>query len=200
LGGENEIIQEKEETIQNEENEEEMELEIEKEKYENAKEISKLYESEKLKTLLEKISKAPKTKEFVGQIEADPEYLLLVEANSITVEVMEEIKKLFRFVKDYYGKQLPELESTIYNPTDYAKVVLKVKTETDLHKIDFSDILPPNLIMVMRLTPTSNRTPISSEDMHKVEEGCHLLLSLEDSRRKVIYIIIKITFHRLLVL
>ncbi len=78
----------------------------------------------------QKISKLPAKRDDIGQLEHDPEYQLLVEASGITVEISQEILKIHRFIKEYYNKQFPELENTIYNPMDYARVVLKIKTQT----------------------------------------------------------------------
>jgi U4/U6 small nuclear ribonucleoprotein PRP31 len=120
-----------------------------------------LWGSERLNSLLERIAKAPKVKEIIGNIEADPEYQVLVDANAVTVDISLEIAKIHRFVKDYYNKQWPELESTVFNPSEYAKVVLKIRTNTDINNVDLSSILSPQAIMVIRLTPTGNRTAIS---------------------------------------
>ncbi len=53
--------------------------------------------------------------------------------------------------------------------------------------MDLSDILPPNAIMVIRLTPpSSTKYILTPEEMAKVEEGCYLLLSLDDARKKIV--------------
>jgi hypothetical protein len=67
---------------------------------------------------------------IVGHIEQDPEYQLIVEANSLTLDITQEIQKLHKFIKEIYKTKFPELESIIYNPVEYAKAVQRIGNET----------------------------------------------------------------------
>lgn len=67
------------------------------------REICKLRDSDRLKNVLTQIAhfvKNPrKTSEMIGNVESDPEYQLIVEANNIAVEIDNEICKFFSSVK-----------------------------------------------------------------------------------------------------
>ena len=54
-----------------------------------------------------------------GPVEADPEYLLIVDANNIAAEMDDEVGNLHKFAKDRYSKRFPELETLVVQPLDY---------------------------------------------------------------------------------
>jgi len=58
-------------------------------------------------------------KENQGPVEHDPEYLLIVDANNLLVE----IDIIQNFVKNIYHKRFPELEQLVQLPMDYLKTV-----------------------------------------------------------------------------
>ena len=62
-----------------------------------------------------------------GPVEADPEYLLIVEANNIAAEVDDEIGVLHKFGKDKYSKRFPELETLVVQPLEYLLTAKELK-------------------------------------------------------------------------
>lgn len=61
--------------------------------------------------------------EIEGVVEHDPEYLLIVDANKILVEIDNEIDLIHNFVKTIYRQRFPELEQLIQIPLDYLRTV-----------------------------------------------------------------------------
>lgn len=64
-------------------------------KVNSIRQLAKLHDSDRLKSILEQIEtyryKVRKPEDVVGPVEQDPEYLLIVEANNVAVEVDNEI-------------------------------------------------------------------------------------------------------------
>lgn len=64
------------------------------------REVCKLHDSEELRTVLRKIDEyiacPRKSNEMIGNVESDPEYQLIVEANSIAADIDNEICKTIR--------------------------------------------------------------------------------------------------------
>ena len=62
------------------------------------KDVAKLFRSARLKDTMDRIeyfssSKQNETEDLQGPVEADPEYLLIVEANNLAAQIDEEIGK-----------------------------------------------------------------------------------------------------------
>lgn len=64
-------------------------------KIQTIKTIAKLHDSDRLKRILSEIetyrAKLRKPEDIIGAVEQDPEYMLIVEANNVAVEVDNEI-------------------------------------------------------------------------------------------------------------
>ncbi|VDN25865.1 unnamed protein product [Dibothriocephalus latus] len=89
--------------------------------------FAKLRDSEKLTTVMQQIdvfSKQPKRESVSGPVEADPEYLCIVQANDLIVEIDNEINIIHKYTRDIYQHRFPELESLVSQPMDYMKIVL----------------------------------------------------------------------------
>ena len=63
------------------------------------------------------------TSEIEGLVEHDPEYLLIVDANNLLVEIDNEIDIVHNFVRNIYRQRFPELEQLVQLPLDYLKTV-----------------------------------------------------------------------------
>ena len=63
------------------------------------------------------------TMEIQGPVEHDPEYLLIVDANNLLVEIDNEIDIIHNFVRKLYHQRFPELEQLVQLPMDYFKTV-----------------------------------------------------------------------------
>ena len=64
-------------------------------------------------------SRIRKPSELLGPVEADPEYLLIVDANNLAAEIDNESSTIHKFARDIYNKRFPELESLVVQPLEY---------------------------------------------------------------------------------
>jgi U4/U6 small nuclear ribonucleoprotein PRP31 len=125
-----------------------------------------------------------------GKIEDDPEYRLIYQANIYSVELGKEVELCHKWLRDHYKKRFQELESIVMNPVDFAKLIIRFGNETDLGKVNLSDILPPATVMAVSLTAsTMSRVPFSAEELTSVMEAAQELLSLDDARRLILQFI-----------
>jgi U4/U6 small nuclear ribonucleoprotein PRP31 len=90
--------------------------------------VAKLKDSILLQETMKKIEFYTKhqrksTAEIQGPVEHDPEYLLIVDANNLLVEIDNEIDIIHNFVRTIYKKRFPELEQLVQLPMDYLKTV-----------------------------------------------------------------------------
>ncbi len=90
--------------------------------------VAKLKDSVLLQETMKKIEFYTKhqrksTMEIQGPVEHDPEYLLIVDANNLLVEIDNEIDIIHNFVKGIYRKRFPELEQLVQSQMDYLKTV-----------------------------------------------------------------------------
>lgn len=101
--------------------------------------------------------------------EDDPEYKLVSKCNDLVKEIEEEMYNLYAEVKNIYQQKFPQLGNILANPFDYLLVVQRIGGEDDLSKIDFSDILPNQLIMTLTITATHSKSaPIEQGAMDRV--------------------------------
>jgi len=140
---------------------------VEKLKHDRIQNVTKLLRSEKLQKLLQGIEKRQqeeyaKTIIAKGTIEHSTEYQLIVDANTITVEIQNEISVIHKYIRDVYSKKFSDLESLVLNPMDYAKVVKRIGNETHMPKVDLTDLLPPATIMVVNVTATAFQKKITT--------------------------------------
>lgn len=94
----------------------------------NVHSIAKLKDSILLQEILKKIDFHTKhqrksSTDIQGPIEHDPEYLLIVNANNLSVEIDNEIDIIHNFVKTMYHKRFPELQQLVPLPMNYLKTV-----------------------------------------------------------------------------
>ena len=72
----------------------------------------------------------PPTDDFVGNLEDDPEYRLIVASNQLMADIEDEISAIHKYVNDLYSKKFPSLENSITDPMDYFRVVKLIGNET----------------------------------------------------------------------
>lgn len=94
----------------------------------NLHSVAKLKDSILLQETMRKIDYYTKhqrtsTGDIQGALEHDPEYLLIVDANNLLVEIDNEIDIIHNFVKNIYHQRFPELEQLVQLPLDYLKTV-----------------------------------------------------------------------------
>ncbi|KAI8092794.1 uncharacterized protein BX664DRAFT_294098 [Halteromyces radiatus] len=127
------------------------------------------------------------TPRVTGSSEEDEEYRLIIQANSMTAEIDNEMQTIHKFIRDHYATKFPELESLVLNPLDYARTVKKIGNEADITNIDLRNILPSATIMVVTVTATTtNGRLLTDEEWKRTEEACDMALALDDARKKII--------------
>ncbi|ODN02044.1 U4/U6 small nuclear ribonucleoprotein Prp31 [Orchesella cincta] len=154
--------------------------------------ICKLRDSEQLNWVLNQIdanvTKARSAEDIVGPVESDPEYKLIVEANTLAVEIDNEISIIHKYTRDKYNKRFPELESLVVNPLDYVQTVKELGNDVD--KVKNNEVLPTFLtqatIMVVSVTAsTTQGQKLSEDELNTVFEGCDMALELNDIKSKI---------------
>lgn len=120
-------------------------------------------------------------------LEDDPEYQLIVECNTLSVDIENEIVIIHNFIRDKYRLKFPELESLVHHPIDYARVVKKIGNEMDLTLVDLEGLLPSAIIMVVSVTAsTTTGKPLPEEVLSKTIEACDRALALDSAKKKVL--------------
>lgn len=117
-------------------------------------------------------------------VELDPEYVLIVDANNLAVEIDNEICKcvlrrsfygksaivterrtrlvtaiIHKFARDKYSKRFPELESLVVSPLEYVKTVKELKNNLDQAKNNetLQQFLTQATIMVVSVTASTTQ-------------------------------------------
>jgi U4/U6 small nuclear ribonucleoprotein PRP31 len=115
----------------------------------------------------------------------------------MAVRIANDINLIHTFIRDHYSKKFPELEQLINHPLDYARIVKRIGNETNLTLIDLSDLLPGSSILTLQMAATTTSgKPLPSEELEKVIEGCDMALTLDETRKKVLFSKMKIIQYR----
>jgi U4/U6 small nuclear ribonucleoprotein PRP31 len=140
-----------------------------------------------LKSILDDIEiyklKNRKTSEMIGNLESDPEYQLIVEANNIAVEICTEISTIHKFVKDKYQKRFPELDSLVMDEMDYIAAVKELGNELEQAKNNevLQKILTQATIMIVSVTAsTTQGTQLNEEELNRINEACQMAIELNN--------------------
>lgn len=179
--------------------EEKMDVDL---KVNSVREICKLRDSTRLKYILDEIEKyvqkPRKASEMIGNLESDPEYQLIVEANNIAVEVDNEISLIHKYVKEKYQKRFPELDSLIMNEMDFIRAVKELGNDLDQAKNNetLQKILTQATIMIVSVTAsTTQGQPLSESELQYINEACNMAFELSNSKAKIYdYVESKMTF------
>ncbi|CAD7945214.1 unnamed protein product [Amoebophrya sp. A120] len=127
--------------------------------------------------------------------DSDPEYQLVSKCNALVKEIDDELILLYTEVKSMFQNKFPQLENILVHPLDYLQVVQRVCehikqeeiADVDLAKIDFTDILPNQLIMTMTITAThSKSTPLEPHQLERAAVGCQEALLLKDHQSSIL--------------
>ena len=121
-----------------------------------------------------------------GNLEDDPEYQLVVEANAISAELDQEILLVNKFIRDRYKPKFFELETLIRNPLDYAKTVRIIGNAMSIVKLDFTGVLSSASAMVVKTAAmTTKGQPLPELDLAIVMKACDMAIDLDNAKRKV---------------
>lgn len=157
------------------------------------KDVAKLFYSERLKDILERIKefsgKPRKAEELQGPVEADPEYLLIVEANNLAAEIDQEIVNLHKLAKEKYSKRFPELDTLVVQPLDYLLTAKELRNNLEQAKNNavLETFLSQATIMVVSVTAsTTQGSNVSDEELASVTEAADTAVSLNKSKIDVL--------------
>lgn len=114
------------------------------------------------------------------------DYTLIIECNETISDIDEEIFHLFKKIKDGYNKYFPELEAMNLSPAQYAKTVARIGYSKDISRVDFSDILPSSIVLVVIMSAASSKL-YSADDIviSQVLKQCEHLLHFENVRMEL---------------
>lgn len=179
--------------------EDHMEVDV---KVESVRDLCKLRDSERLGKVLTAIenyvNKPRTTNEMIGNLESDPEYQLIVEANSVAAEIDNEISLIHKFTKDKYQKRFPELDSLVMNEIDYIKAVLELGNDLDQAKNNetLQQILTQATIMIVSVTASTTQGQLLTEkELEQINEACRMAIDLNQFKIKIFdYVESKMTF------
>ncbi|KAF8775891.1 hypothetical protein HU200_004025 [Digitaria exilis] len=122
-----------------------------------------------------------------GPILEDKEHQLIVDCNTLSVDIDNEITIIHNFIRDKYKLKHPLLESRVHHPIDHARVVQKIGNEMDLTLVDLKGILPSADIMWITMAEaTTSGEPLSEENLVKTIEACNRAISLDATKNKIL--------------
>ncbi|XP_050530036.1 U4/U6 small nuclear ribonucleoprotein Prp31 [Daktulosphaira vitifoliae] len=175
-----------------------------KSEFKNVKieDVAKLRKSSRLNEIMKQIyvfqSRQRRPDEVLGPVESDPEYLLIVEANNLIVEIDDEILVIHKFVRDKYSKRFPELESLVVGPLEYVQTVKELGNTLEQSKNN--EVLPTFLtqatIMVVSVTASTTQGKLLTDnELKEVCEACDMAIDLNKLKMKVYeYVESRMTF------
>jgi U4/U6 small nuclear ribonucleoprotein PRP31 len=157
----------------------------------DVKKLARLVSSETMDSVLRRIDEygtIPSSSGVrLGNVEDDPEYRLVVEANTLSAELDQEIILVNKFIRDHYRSKFPELETLVRNPLDYAKAVHLIGNEMNIVKIDFTGVLTAASTMVVKTAATTTRgQPLSDKELGLVMKASEMALDLDTAKRKIL--------------
>jgi len=154
--------------------------------------VVSLHNSDRLKDVMQKIDDfkdhVRKPHELIGPVEADPEYLLIVEANNLAAEIDNEMGVIHKYARDVYNVRFPELESLVVQPLEYLTTAKELKNE--LENVKNNEVLLQYLsqatIMVVSVTAsTTQGKQLSKEELDIVETACDMAVQLAETKAKI---------------
>ncbi|CAF0788507.1 unnamed protein product [Rotaria sordida] len=165
--------------------------------------VAKLKDSLLLKETMKKIDFYTKhqrksTAEIQGPVEHDPEYLLIVDANNLLVEIDNEIDIIHNFVRTIYYKRFPELEQLVQLPMDYLTTVQELANNVDRAKMNekLPKFLTPATIMIVSVSAsTTQGKNLTNEELERVMEACQMAMKLSENKQTILsYVESRMTF------
>ncbi|EGD74347.1 U4/U6 small nuclear ribonucleoprotein Prp31 [Salpingoeca rosetta] len=152
--------------------------------------IAKLADSEKMQRVMTQIEEYGKKKDqsmtSLDVASSSPEYELVVEANNLTAEIDNEIGVVHKYIRDKYAKRFPELEQLVREPLDYVKTVQLLQNNLDVTQAGVDEILAPATVMIVSVSATTTQgVELSADELRQVNEGCEMLLRLDDYKARI---------------
>lgn len=122
-----------------------------------------------------------------AQYADDEEYNFVANCMEIMVVIDEEILSLHRKLVETFSPNFPELQTLIFNPLDYARVVLLAANVNDLKNVDLRKVLPSGSVITVQVTAASSaRRTLTEEELERVHNLCQESIALDESRAKIL--------------
>jgi len=175
----------------------------EKDRLQQARGGSNLLEDPKFIKYLNKIDKYWNGEENGGHAIAptkdgldEEEYHLISTCTEYISVIDREILNIHKYIRDIYLPKFPELENLILNPLEYVKVLLLIRNETDMNKVDLSSVLTQHTVMAITLAGSSTTgKALPEKDLNRAIEACELVMKLDGIKRKILsYVESRMTF------
>ncbi|KZO89868.1 Nop domain-containing protein [Calocera viscosa TUFC12733] len=153
--------------------------------------VAHLESQPRMKEILQRIeeySSKPAPSEYMSQlpVHQNPEYQLTVAANNLAVDVDNEILVVHKYIRDNYNPRFPELEQLVPDSWQFIKAVRALGNVEDIGSVDLTAVLPPAVVMSVRITYTTTAGQVLPEARWKaVERACDLADRLEMTRVKI---------------
>ncbi|XP_023329470.1 U4/U6 small nuclear ribonucleoprotein Prp31 [Eurytemora carolleeae] len=154
--------------------------------------VARLINSDRLRSVMTRMDefaeKPRKPQDLIGVVEADPEYLLIVEANNLAADIDHEMNTVHKYARDVYTKRFPELESLVVQPLEYLMTAKELKNELENVKNNETllQYLTQATIMVVSVTAsTTQGKPLNKEELDIVESACDMAIELAETKRKI---------------
>lgn len=118
--------------------------------------------------------------------DAEAGLALIVRSNEFARAAEEHIGLVHKQARELYAAKHREFEELVPSPVEYARVVMAVGNETDLHRVDLSALLPAHLILTLTVTAsTSKSPPLPPEQLARLRDVCGAIIDLDALRSKV---------------
>lgn len=151
--------------------------------------IARLLHSPDMQSTLREIEQytGKEQRRILGIIEADPEYMLIVRANDISMEIDDEIKRVVEFIKQRYAVRFPDLQKIVLHPLQYARTVRAIGNEEDLVHLKLNEIVPNSLAMSIAVTATTtDGRLLTPEELETIVNACDVATQLDEAKNKII--------------
>jgi len=154
--------------------------------------VATLVSSDRLRSVMKRLEdfreNPRQANDLIGPVEADPEYLLIVEANNLAAEIDNEMTIVHKYARDVYSKRFPELESLVVQPLEYLMTAKELKNELENVKNNETllQYLSQATIMVVSVTAsTTQGKPLDKEELDIVESACDMAVELAETKAKI---------------
>ncbi|WFD22002.1 U4/U6-U5 snRNP complex subunit prp31 [Malassezia equina] len=120
-------------------------------------------------------------------LEGTDQYELIVRANSMAVEVDEEILVQHRHIRELYAPRFPELETLVHNPWEFIHAVRALGNDAELRCSGLEGLVPAGTIVVISMTAsTTTGRPLPTNEWHRIQEACDNVQQLEEARHRIL--------------
>ncbi|QIX02061.1 hypothetical protein AMS68_007578 [Peltaster fructicola] len=132
----------------------------------------------------------------IGNIEDNPEYQLLTQANQISTRIDGDIFVVHKWIRDHYSTRFPELETMVQNPVEYAKSVAIIgngpmdniravsESKDNIVGQSLKQVLDGPSLMTVAVEATQTRgEAMSDQEVQRIRDGCDMLLKLDNAKK-----------------